>query len=128
VDIVKENINNTIIEIIGKKVQRYIISFIFILGILGAIFSFIIANKNISYLGIFKKITSQYSSLFCAMPRRQNPLIAQLSAEPTSLPDTKYTRIFDLLFFFICLIKIRCLYWICFRRYVCCYLLDYIQL
>jgi hypothetical protein len=27
-------------------------------------------------LGIFKKITSQYSSLFCAMPRRQNPWIA----------------------------------------------------
>jgi amino acid transporter len=50
VDIVKENINNIIIEIIGGKVQQYIISFIFILGILAAIFSFIIANKNISYL------------------------------------------------------------------------------
>jgi hypothetical protein len=41
------------------------------------------------------------------MLRRQNPSIAQLSAEPTSLPDTKYTRIFDLLFFFICLIEYK---------------------
>jgi hypothetical protein len=50
VDIVKENINNTIIGMISGKVQQYIISFIFILGILATIFSFIITNKNISYL------------------------------------------------------------------------------